>query len=348
MLVKLFKISLTFTLILLGFVISLSYRTVYKPISHSKSNDYITIQKGSSIQEISTTLVNEGIIKNDYAFLLYIKFRGLGPKLKAGDYRFPSPISPLEVISRLQEGQQKSFRFTVIEGWTRWDIANALLKIPEFSNRNISQILTLMNDTTKIHGIDSQAENLEGFLYPDTYYFPLNSSLETVINSLTDKSISIWNTETLTRAKILNQTPRQILTIASMIETEAKLAEERPIIASVIYNRLAKKMPLGIDSTIIYASKLIGKWKYDGKIYRSDLDLKSPYNTRINVGLPPGPIASPSASSVKAALNPSQTDYLFYVRNPERIDGTHNFYNNDLDFQKGVTALRNWEKQQLR
>lgn len=348
MLVRLLKISIIFALISLGTVLFLTYRTINNPISHDKSNNYITIQKGTTTQEIATTLVNAGIIKNEYAFLLYVKLRGISPKLKAGDYRFPSPISPLEVISKLVEGQQKSFKFTVIEGWTRWDIANALLRIPEFSNRSISQILTLMNDTTKIRGIDPQAENLEGFLYPDTYFFPLNSSLETVINTFTDKSVSIWNMETLARTKNLNQTPRQILTIASMIETEAKLADERPLVASVIYNRLTKKMPLGIDSTIIYASKLIGKWKYDGKIYQSDLELKSPYNTRINVGLPPGPIASPSASAIKAALNPSPTDYLFYVRNPERNDGTHNFYNNEVDFQKGVTALRNWEKQQLR
>jgi UPF0755 protein len=130
-----------------------------------------------------------------------------------------------------------------------------------------------------------------------------------------------------------------------LIETEAKLPEERPVIASVVYNRLKKSMALGIDSSIIYASKLAGKWKNDGKVYKSDLERQSPYNTRLNVGLPPGPIASPSLSSLQAALNPAQTDYLYYVREPSRDDGAHNFYNNSTDFERGVQALRNWERE---
>jgi UPF0755 protein len=115
--------------------------------------------------------------------------------------------------------------------------------------------------------------------------------------------------------------------------------------ASVIYNRLRRGIPLGIDSTIIYASKLAGKWRNDGKVYQSDLDRNSPYNTRKHAGLPPGPIASPHVRSLSAALAPAQTDYLFYVRDPARNDGAHNFYNNDADFQRGVQALRAWEQQ---
>jgi UPF0755 protein len=108
---------------------------------------------------------------------------------------------------------------------------------------------------------------------------------------------------------------------------------------------LKRNMPLGIDSTVIYASKLAGKWKNDGKVYKSDVDRVSPYNTRLFVGLPPGPIASSGASSLEAALNPAQTDYLFYVRNPARNDGAHNFYASDGDFGRGVQALRDWERQ---
>jgi UPF0755 protein len=137
--------------------------------------------------------------------------------------------------------------------------------------------------------------------------------------------------------------PREIVTMASIIETEAKLNEERPIVASVIYNRLQKNIPLAVDSSVIYASKLEGKWRYDGRVYRSDIERRSPYNTRIYAGLPPGPVASPGESSLKAALNPATTDYLYYVRNPDRDDGAHNFYNNGGDFETGVQALRKWE-----
>jgi len=130
-----------------------------------------------------------------------------------------------------------------------------------------------------------------------------------------------------------------------LIETEAKLSEERPLVASVIYNRLKKDVPLGVDSSIIYASKLEGKWRNDGKVYKSDVDRRSPYNTRLHAGLPPGPIAAPGKSSLEAALYPADTDYLYYVREPSRDDGAHNFYNNEHDFGVGVQALRNWEAQ---
>jgi UPF0755 protein len=136
----------------------------------------------------------------------------------------------------------------------------------------------------------------------------------------------------------------RVVTVASLIETEAKLKQERPLISSVIYNRIKIGMPLGIDSSVIYASKLAGKWKNDGKVYQSDLDRQSPYNTRKVRGLPPGPIASPGASSLEAALKPADSDYIYYVREPARDDGAHNFYENESDFQRGVQALREWER----
>jgi UPF0755 protein len=154
----------------------------------------------------------------------------------------------------------------------------------------------------------------------------------------------VWTPERADRARALGMSPRQIVTIASLIETEAKLKEERPMIASVIYNRLKQHIALGVDSSLIYASKLAGKWRDDGKVYKSDVDRRSPYNTRLSSGLPPGPIGSPGESSIDAALNPAQTDYLYYVREPSRNDGAHNFYSKEADFAKGVRALREWER----
>ena len=155
----------------------------------------------------------------------------------------------------------------------------------------------------------------------------------------------VWKPDWTERARSLNFTPREIVTTASIIETEAKLDNERPLVASVIYNRLQKNIPLAVDSSVIYASKLEGKWRYDGKVYLSDIQRRSPYNTRIYTGLPPGPVASPGESSLKAALNPASSDYVYYVRNPDRDDGAHNFYNNSRDFEVGVQALRNWERE---
>ena len=322
-----------------------SYRNLHSPVAHSKAGQYIEIPRGSSPSSIIERLEKEGVIRRAWPLLVYIKLRGLGGKLKAGEYRFPSPISPLGVLSKLLEGEERLNRFTVIEGWTRWDIANAMARIPELKLQNSDQALALMNDTSAIRDLDPKASNLEGYLYPETYSYPPESTPEELIAEMVRRFRRVWKPEWTERARVLGLSPREIVTIASLIETEAKLKEERAIVASVIYNRLQKKMALGIDSTIIYASKLAGKWKNDGKVYQSDIDRRSPYNTRLQPGLPPGPIASPSLSSFEAALYPAKTDYLYYVRNPDRNDGAHNFYNNETDFSRGVQALRNWERQ---
>lgn len=321
-----------------------SYRDLHSPLEHTKAEQYIEIPRGSSPATIIERLKSEGVIRHSWPLLTYIKLKGLGGKLKAGEYRFASPISPIEVLAKLLEGEDRLNRFTVIEGWTRWDIAAAMARIPELKLQNADEALALMNDTSAIRDIDPKAENLEGYLFPDTYNFPPDVTPKEVVAEMVKRFRRVWKPEWTERARSLGFSPREIVTIASLIETEAKLKEERPIIASVIYNRLQKKMALGIDSTVIYASKLAGKWKNDGKVYKSDVDRRSPYNTRLQAGLPPGPIASPSLKSLEAALYPDDTDYIYYVRNPDRNDGAHNFYNNEADFNRGVESLRKWER----
>jgi UPF0755 protein len=277
--------------------------------------------------------------------MLYLKFSGSGAQLKAGEYDFPSPISPLAVYARLREGEQRLIRLTIVEGWTRWDISNAMFKVPELQLEDHISALTLMNNVSLIRDLDPVATNLEGYLFPDTYDFPPDTKASEVIAIMVKRFRKEWKPEWSQRARELDRSPREVVTVASLIETEAKVSSERPLVASVIYNRLDKRMALAVDSTIIYASKLEGKWRNDGKVYKSDVERRSPYNTRLHSGLPPGPIASPGKSSLEAALFPAQTDYLYYVREPSRDDGAHNFYNNESDFGNGVRALRNWEQQ---
>lgn len=345
------SLSAKLALLLLGFILLVAlsasgwtYYVLNTPQSHNKANEYISIPKGTPTQEVVNLLYEAGIIKSPWPLLAYLKLRGLGPGLKAGDYRFPSPITPLQTISKLREGQQKSVKLTIIEGWTRWDIAQALTRVPELGLRDSAQALALMNNTGKIKDLDPQAENLEGYLYPDTYFLPVETTPQEIINLLVNRTRRELDSDKVNLARQQNLTPRQLLTIASLIETEAKLSAERPLVASVIFNRLKRGIPLGIDSTVIYAAKIAGKWKNDGKVYQSDLARISPYNTRLVQGLPPGPIASPSAASIDAVLHPAQTSYLYYVRNPDRNDGAHNFYDNDADFARGVQALRAWEQ----
>lgn len=324
------------------------YRELHHAVTHGKANEYIEIPRRASPENILNTLQGEGVIRRTWPLLVYIKLTGRAKLLKAGEYRFPSPITPLGVLKKLEEGEQRLSRFTVVEGWTRWDIADSLTHMPELKLSDSGEALKLMNDTSAIRDLDPTATDLEGYLFPATYSYPLDTRAPAVVAGMVKRFRQEWTPERADRARALGMSPRQIVIIASLIETEAKLKDERPMIASVIYNRLKKNMALGIDSTIVYASKLAGKWRNDGKVYLSDVNRRSPYNTRIFSGLPPGPVGNPGESSIDAALNPAQTDYLYYVRNPARDDGAHNFYNNSADFEKGVRTLREWEQSQKR
>jgi len=322
-----------------------TYRDLHTPITHAKTGQYIDIPKGTSPSAIVSRLVAEGVIKHEWPLKFYLKSTGKGSTLKAGEYDFPSPISPLGVLAKLQQGQRRLNRLTIIEGWTRWDIARAMAQVPELKLGSDAQALELMNNVSLISDLDPEAKNLEGYLFPDTYEFSPETTAPELIEMMVKRFRNVWKPDWTERARSLNFTTRQIVTTASIIETEAKLDEERPIVASVIYNRLQKDIPLAVDSSVIYASKLEGKWRYDGKVYRSDIERRSPYNTRLYAGLPPGPVASPGESSLKAALNPATSDYLYYVRNPDRNDGAHNFYSNGAEFETGVQALRKWERE---
>src|SRR5215207_8899365 len=325
-----------------------TYSDLHKPVAHTKTGQYIDIPKGSSPSAIVRKLASEGIITHEWSLKLYLKATGAGSTLRAGEYDFPSPISPLGALAKLQQGQRKLNRITIIEGWTRWDIARAMTQVPEFGLMSDAEALELMNNVSLVSDLDPEAKNLEGYLFPDTYEFSPETKPAELVEMMVKRFREVWKPDWTERARSLSFSPRQIVTTASIIETEAKLADERPLVASVIYNRLKKEIPLAVDSSIIYASKLEGKWRNDGKVYRSDIERRSPYNTRIYAGLPPGPVASPGESSLKAALNPATSDFLYYVRNPDRNDGAHNFYSNGAEFETGVQSLRRWERERDR
>jgi UPF0755 protein len=342
------RILLTFSLIVLLAATASAiwiYRDLHTPFQHGKHGQYVEIPRGSSPAAVVSKLADEGIIKHKWPLTFYLKLTTGGSQIKAGEYDFPSPISPLAVFARLREGEQRLLRLTVVEGWTRWDIANAMYRIPELQLAEPTSALKLMDNANLISDLDPKATNLEGYLFPDTYDFPPDTKPAALVAIMVKRFRKEWKPEWSERARQLNLSPREVVTTASLVETEAKLSEDRPLIASVIYNRLRKEMALAVDSTIIYASKLEGKWRNDGKVYKSDVERRSPYNTRLHAGLPPGPVASPGRSSLEAALYPAATDYLYYVREPARNDGKHNFYATSSDFEDGVRALRMWEQQ---
>lgn len=313
---------------------------------HTKSNTVVSIPRGANIDRIVRTLQEDGIIDNALAVKIYLKLSSRTELIKAGDYRFTSPISAMEVLKVLESGGTEHESITIIEGWNRFDIADAMAKNSHLKIKDPAKALALMNKTSLIKDLDPVAKNLEGYLFPSTYYLQADTTPEDLVALMVAKFKSVYGKDILFKAKLARLTPREVVTIASVVETESKLKEERPLVASVIFNRLDSKMNLSMDSTIVYASKLAGKWKGDGKVYKSDLALKSPYNTRLYKGLPPGPVASPSLVALQAAVEPAKTNYIYYVRDPARPDGKHNFYATAQEFDRGVQKLRKWEADQ--
>ena len=321
------------------------YHSVHTPHNHSRSYDFIKIEKGSTPKEIIARLAEEDIISSYAATYLYVRFFGDVTKLQAGEYQFDSPITPIQVLNELESGQERTIMLTVPEGFTRFDIAKRIVeKFPQNPPVDEAAVLKLMDDTTLIHDIAPSATNLEGYMYPSTYSIPRDAKPADIIKEMVGQFRKVWKPEWTETAKQRGRTPQEIVTIGSLIETESGVEAERATVASVIYNRLDRHMALGIDQTVVYVAKMENRW--DGTINVSDLETNSPYNTRKFPGLPPGPISSVSESALNAALHPAQTNYLYYVRNVEINDGSHWFYASAAEFEVGKAKYQQWLEQQ--
>ena len=352
---KIVKILFLFTGLAVIAAIGVSY-WLYSSLttanSHQKANQFIVIEKGTSPSAIIEKLAAEGVITSPMATKVYLRTLGDTDKLQAGEYQFESPITPLQVLKELEKGETQTIKLTIPEGFTRFDIAKRIVeKFPQDPPVTEQQVLLLMEDTSLIQDIAPTARNLEGYMYPSTYSLPREATPADVIQVMVEQFKKIWKPEWTNTANSIGRTPHEIVTIASLIETESGVESERPTVASVIYNRLSKSIPLGIDQTVVYIAKMQNRW--EGTINRSDLDADSPYNTRKYGGLPPGPISSVSESAIAAALNPAQTDYIYYVRNVQLNDGSHWFYASAAEFERGKAEYQRWlekerqEKRQL-
>lgn len=321
------------------------YNNLHKPHQHAKAEQFIQIPKGSKPNEIIEKLAAEGILESALPVQIYLRSFGDASKLRAGEYQFDSPITPLQVIKELEKGEERTTKLTIPEGFTRFDIAKRIAeKFPQNPPIDDKAILNMMDDVSLIKDFDTTAKNLEGYMYPSTYSFPKDTKPQEIIKTMVEQFKKIWKSEWNERARALGRTPHEIVTIASLVETESHLEEERPIVASVIYNRIAKNIPLGIDQTAVYIAKMQNRW--DGTINKSDLEVDSPYNTRRYGGIPPGAISSVSESALKAALNPAQTDYIYYVLDVSKNDGSSLFFNNARDFERAKADYQRWLEQQ--
>jgi UPF0755 protein len=278
---------------------------------------------------------------------IYIRTLGDASKLQAGDYQFQSPISPVEVLKELEKGESLTTKLTIPEGFTRFDIAKRLAeRFPQEPPVGEKAILAMMDDVSLIRELAPEAKNLEGYMYPSTYTFPKETTPRDVIKAMVEQFKKTWKPEWTDAARSRGLKPHQIVTIASLVETETSVEAERPIVAGVINNRLAKNIPLGIDQTNVYIAKMLDRW--DGTIHKSDLEVDSPYNTRIKTGLPPGPISSVTGSSINAALYPASHNHIFYVLNVDAADGSHWFYASAAEFERGKAKYQQWLEKERR
>lgn len=294
----------------------------------------IRIAPGTSTAEIARMLVEEDVIDSEKDFMNKANDAGIDQKLKAGTYRFQRGESIDSILNKLELGlQAPEGVLTVPEGYSLNDIANLVSVKTSIAKSAYLAAATPKGRILPLEGA-SQAEDLEGFLFPSTY--DLDPDTDAV--SLVDRQVETFKISTALLnwkdAEKLGLTEYQALIVASMVEREARVPEERPLVAAVIYNRLEADMKLEIDATVQYA---IGYWKEELTI--EDLAITSAYNTRLYAGLPPGPICNPGIESIDAALNPASVDYLYYVATGD-AEGHHTFTSSYDEFLEASAARR--------
>lgn len=279
----------------------------------------VVIPENANASKIGEVLYEKGLVRGSGLVSFYARLNDLDQKLKPGSYQLSRSQSLPDIVEKLVEGPPDIMIFTMPEGFTLSQLADLLERKGIAQREEFKNLLKSPRsyDYPFLKKIPS-AVGLEGYLFPDTYHIGSSTGEEEIIGMLLARfQTEIDRLDYEKKAANVNQTLHQAVTIASMIEGEAAVDEERPLISSVIYNRLRIGMPLQIDATVQYA--LGGK---PGKLYYKDLEIDSPYNTYRIPGLPPGPINSPGRASLEAAVNPARTNYLYYVARP---DGTHAF-----------------------
>jgi UPF0755 protein len=286
---------------------------------------FVELPRGTTTGRMADLLARAGVVRHRWDFLLA---RALDRKhvLQAGEYQFTKPGSPFEVVDRIERGDIFYYTLVVPEGKNMFDIAGQIAALGLFPG---PRFLAEARNPELIRDLDPAAPTLEGYLFPDTYRLTRHATPESVCRMMTSRFRENWKT-------LRSNAPvHDTVTLASLVEKEGKLADERPRIAAVFENRIRIGMKLDCDPTTIYAALL--EHHYNGTIRRSDLDSKDPYNTYRHAGLPPGPIANPGLASIRAVLHPSDSADLYFVRKPDD-SGAHQF-SRTLAEHEAATAM---------
>jgi UPF0755 protein len=308
-----FIIPLALTGILSGvFVYFLTFLLL--PASPQGDTKILHLPNGVGLKKVAQLLKQNGIVHSQWTFVVAGKLMGAERELKAGEYRVHSGMSPFDILNMFRSGRVLLYELTVPEGFNLHQIANLL---SENKLSTYEEFMKLAVDPTFVHSFGIKANTLEGYLYPETYFLPKDIGVEDILRTMVSTFHGVYTADMEERAQVLSMTRKEVVTLASMIEKETSVEEERPLISAVFHNRLKKRIPLQSDPTVIYALP-----DFDGNLKREDLLVHSPYNTYHVAGLPPGPIANPGQAALLATLYPAETSYLYFV---SKNDGTHYF-----------------------
>jgi UPF0755 protein len=316
---KFFLLSLG---LLLLFFILLIYWLLFVPPSKTASTKVIFIKKGTHLKKVSEVLKQEGIIKNRHFFVFLTTILGKKTKVKAGEYEFHTQILPLEVLDALVKGQVKPHLVTIPEGYTLSQIAQLLEDLNLVEKKGFLQKASSPAFINTLGLSQLAGPTLEGYLFPDTYHLFREMDPEEVIQMMVHQFKKVFGQDLANRASELGISEREVVILASIIEKETPLPEEKPLISAVFKNRLKKKIPLQSDPTVIYGIK-----NFSGNLTKEHLLRRTPYNTYLMVGLPPTPICNPGKESILAAVHPAPVPYLYFV---SKNDGSH-YFSSDIE-----------------
>jgi UPF0755 protein len=303
----------------------------FSEIPFSVSDEAVTVEipQGTGLVRTSILLENKKLIRSALLLRAYAVMNRLEKKIRAGEYELKKNMSIAEILKVISEGKVKLHKIVIPEGFTLLQIAEIVDSSGITGGR---PFLETASDITFIGKLGINADSLEGYLFPETYFFPKNTSPEKIIRAMTAGVFSIFTPDIVRKAKSMGFTIHETLTLASIIEKETGSPGERPLISSVFHNRLKAGMRLETDPTVIYGIKNFG-----GNLTRNDLETPTPYNTYIISGLPPGPISSPGKAAIMAALFPADTNYLYFV---SKNDSTHFF---SSDYRDHLNAVRQYQ-----
>lgn len=307
-------IVLLAALILVVLSISSYLHFLATPYGNGRRVQVFDFSSGSTMKKISEELAASRIIRNATLFSLHARLESADEKIQAGSYRFSDGMTPVEILAKLVNGDVFEVRFSVPEGYSIFQIGELLEKRKILLKENF---LRQCFNRTLLNELEIPTKSVEGFLSPRTYTIKPDTDAKALIKTMVSQFRSTYNLKFSDRARSLGLSELEVLTLASMIEKEAVVPSERPLIASVFHNRLKRNMPLQSDPTSVYGIRA-----FAGKISKQDILRDTPYNTYRIKGLPPGPIGNPGEESIEAVLFPAQTQYLYFVA---RKDGTHQF-----------------------